>query len=192
MRANALDIQQGMSWYPNAHEIARTLANRYDTTVYIVCGVIAALSPGCTWEKNIEYAERVLQYHSMGMDEHTVPKSIGTYGKRNMAKAFMIARGDDVLTTLGGDKVRAFFQCLFLPNSIMGIVCIDRHAVSIVAGVPLGEDYTKMVNTSKKYAAVSEAYASVAAMLDMAPMQLQAVTWVVWRRLTNGKVDSFM
>lgn len=189
-RSNDLDRQQGMDWYYNANVIASKLASRYRTTTSVVCGVIAALSPGCTWERNIEYAERALINHSMGMTAND-SLNIGSYGKANMRKAWRIMNGDDALDVLGGNKVRAFYTLLNDPlNST--VCCIDRHAVGIAVGKPVGDKFSKYTSTDKKYNALANEYARIALELGIMPHQLQAVTWVTWRRINNEVVDNFM
>ena len=185
-QANDLDIQSGMTWYTNANNICKRLAARYGYTTSQVAGVMAALSPGCSWESNVVYTERLLSYHKNGLTCEESPK-VGSYGRANKVKAWRIADGEQPLDVLGGHKVRAFFTCIDNPESRE--VCIDRHAVSIVEGKPLGDKFSSYTNTEKKYNAIANDYAVVAHDLEMLPHQLQAITWVVWRRIHNGKID---
>lgn len=188
VQANALDIQQGMSWYKNAHEIGQQLAYQYGYLTHQAIGVLAALSPLASWELNVKRAEAALSQHKHGL---TAEESKGCGMKANTIKAWRILNGEEPLDVLGGNKVRAFYCCMvhYLTTEH---VCIDRHAVSIAVGKPLGNQFTKYVNTDVKYAAIAKDYMVVADILSITPAQLQAVTWVTWRRLQNGKVDSFM
>lgn len=185
--ANDLDIQSGMRWYTSANEICQMLGLRYGYSTTTVAGVMAALSPGCSWEQNVKYTERLLQYHKDGLTCEESPK-VGSYGRANKVKAWKICDGASPLDVLGGNKVKAFFACIDNPMSTA--ICIDRHAASIVEGRPLANEFTKVSGTDKKYTAIAKDYALVAADLSILPHQLQAITWVAWRRIHNGQVDS--
>lgn len=186
-QANDLDIQSGMTWYDNAHSICQRLAARYGYTTSQVAGVMAALSPGCSWEQNVKFTEKLISYHKDGLTCEESPK-VGTYGKANKVKAWKIADGAQPLDVLGGNKVRAFFACIDNPQSKE--VCIDRHAASIAVGKPLADEFTKVSGTDKKYASLVDDYNTVAYELQLRGHQLQAITWVAWRRIHNGVVDS--
>jgi hypothetical protein len=187
LSANTSDKVQGMEWYKTAGKIADNLAVKYQQNKSSVCGVIAALSPGCPWENNLEYTERALQWYN----NQDLPRpNISIYGKANEDKAYRILSGEHSTMVLGGDKVTSFYLCLVDQDN--ECVVIDRHAVSIAVGQPLGKEYAKYVSTRKKYGAFEQCYVNVAKMLDIKPHQLQAITWVTWRRINNGMVDKFM
>ncbi len=54
----------GLQWYAKAHAYATDLARSYSYTVPQVCGVIAALSPGLDWTRNLEDAETAVNFSS--------------------------------------------------------------------------------------------------------------------------------
>lgn len=188
LKANPLDTQQGLNWYENAHEIGRELSLKYKYKIYQVLGVLAALSPLASWELNVRRCEAALVQHSHGL---TAQESTGCGMKANTGKAWRILNGEEPTEVLGGNKVRAFYHCMMHFNN-NDVVCVDRHAVSIAFGKPLGDKFAKYVNTDAKYEMISRDYRTVARLLNINACQLQAVTWVTWRRLTNGTVDSFM
>lgn len=52
-QASPQEIADGLSWYSDAHDVARELAG----DVHVGAGVIAALSPQMQWDENIKLAE---------------------------------------------------------------------------------------------------------------------------------------
>ena len=56
------EISGGKSWYYSAHRQAQELADRYNIPLVASTGVIAAISPGLSWEYNIPQAETLIQY----------------------------------------------------------------------------------------------------------------------------------
>lgn len=184
------DIQTGLMWYKKANEIAREIANTFSITLEKVCGVIAALSPGSTWEKNLINTQLIIANFTNGLQLEDM-KKIGAYGTRNMLKAWKILEGYQVNCVLGGLKVNNFYACILIPENPLH-VCIDRHAVSIAIGERLGDRYTKYLISMTKYNIIADGYKEVANSLNILPNQLQAITWCSWRRRHNNKVDNFM
>ena len=66
--ATLTEKQDGVTWYPVALDIARTIADEHDITVTQAIGVIAALSPRNRWERNVQDADCLL-YTSDAADE---------------------------------------------------------------------------------------------------------------------------
>ena len=135
-RASATDRAEGLAWYENAHEVAVQLGARYGVTTRDACGVLAALSPGRQWGMNVQDADTFLDEWSHGARGKRLPL-VGSYGWRNILKAAKCASGIDPMEVLGGFKVRAFYACMFNPQSVD--VCIDRHAKSVALGYKLPE-----------------------------------------------------
>lgn len=177
--ANADDIAYGLNWYQIAHDVACKLADDYGCTVKQACGVIAALSPGRNWEVNQDDAKTIIAHYSIGKRGKELPL-VGSYGWGNIIKAERILSGESPLDVLGGEKVRSFFCNIYDPTS-EECVTIDRHAKSAALGEVLGDKGT--VPSKGEYLYLSEHYRKLAAKLNLLPHQLQAIVWVVWRRL---------
>jgi hypothetical protein len=77
--------------------------------------------------------------------------------------------------------VRAFFACISEPATTQA-VCIDGHAYSIWAGRRITLDAVPPVS-DRLYNRIVGDYVVVAKHLGIRPHQLQAITWVAWRRL---------
>ena len=183
-RANSHDLVEGLNWYDTANQIASTLADRYSLTVAASAGVIAALSPGLRWDLNIEHAETLIS-EWRGRVARKNMSAVGTYGRRNVDKSLAILKGKPPLEVLGGNKVRAFYACIIDPEQ-SAAVCVDRHAKCLALGVKNSQN--SLVRPSE-YEYLAEHYRIAAASLCLRPLQVQACSWLVWRRV-NGVLDS--
>ncbi len=172
--ASTADMQEGMSWYVRAYEFCQLVADKYSLDVATVAGVVAALSPQNRWERNMRDAEAMVVAYKLQLE---VPHC-GTYAA-NVAKAQRILEGEEPLNVLGGNKVRSFYA------NIMGdseSVTVDGHAWCIA-----NDNKQTMLNvpklTDKVYHGLADEYRQAAKQVGVQPMQMQAVTWVTWRRL---------
>jgi hypothetical protein len=174
--ATAGQLASGLVWYQEAHEYAVALAAKHGTSPSVVCAVIAALSPGANWDHNKNDADVFLSCFFLKKLRGQKLPSVGSYGWRNIEKAERICKGEAPLDVLGGNKVRAFYVCLLLPESSKS-VCIDRHAKCAAIGQYLGDT----VVTPSEYSWIESHYRIAALDLGLVPSQLQAICWVVWR-----------
>jgi hypothetical protein len=177
-QATADEIRLGLSWYADAHN----QAGEIHPDIAVGCGVIAAVSPGLRWDVNVEYARRLI----LGLDT----SGLGRVWPRNGVKAMRILAGESPEIVLfegkrSGSKVRAFYRCLLNPHNWYDI-CIDGHAYSIWTGerIPLAQ--TPHLDRGGRYDAAAIDYTRIADELGILPMQLQAITWQAWRRITGA------
>lgn len=192
-QSSILDRQEGMNWYQNAYDICASLANKYDVTVDIVAGVVAALSPNNKWKSNILDAEIMLRAYTHDIDYSQVKVSTYTINKDKAATILDLRLNrDGIIKVLRGNKTIAFFLCI-ASNGNSDTPCIDGHAFNIWNGtvsnlkeVPSLSDKTfKMIQNAYRDAAkivsdVTGVYHSAA--------QVQAITWVCYRRLHKNMV----
>jgi hypothetical protein len=175
--ATDADIATGRTWYGAALEIAERIANG---NAVIGSGVIAALSPNMGWKPNLELAARCLRTR----------RFTGHYGACTR-KAKRIAKGEHPSNVLNGWKTRAFFQCIVTGGKCSD-VCIDRHAIAICHGREATDAERRAPRPTKRghmvYEKYAESYRTVAAEVGLLPSELQAITWVAWRR-NKGIVD---
>lgn len=160
---------KGRRWYANARLLIKGLAETYFCKDFQVAGVVAALSPQCEWHRNLELTEKFLQGQRHGL--HTgdsLSKAEGCLVAADVSEAFSILLGSK------GWKVSNFFYNLLG----LGGVTIDRHALDIA--VPDG--LWKWM-TESRYDQLATAYTSLAIELGMEAHELQAVTWLCWRRM---------
>jgi len=197
-RASILDQQVGASWYNNAHSICVTLGNKYGFSTDQIAGAIAALSPNNKWDRNIQDAESLARAIATGIDPAEI--KVCTF-KGNKAKAIAIlelnANYDQIKVILKGQKVTAFFENIATAGNCNAPV-IDGHAYNVWNGTVSGlKDVPSM--TPKAFAGIQDAYREAAAIATavrlergesaVSPSQMQAITWVAYRRINKGLVD---
>jgi hypothetical protein len=163
----------GMRWYRTAHNAAVFLARHHDLSVHQTSAIIAVLSPGLRWEHNIEAAERVICGFSLD--------GLGVRWYDGVRKAERIVNGENPHIVAKGNKVRAFWSCIESPNDTLS-VCIDGHAFAICAGQRITLEDTPTMN-DRHYNRLAKHYNDAAREVGIRPCQLQAITWVTWRRL---------
>ena len=181
--ATKQEISNGLTWYNRAHEFCIQLASNYDLSLGETAGIIAALSPGTHWQQNMIDSVNLL---TSGLDA-----KVTTYN-RNKYKAWAISQGildpyDALSQGKNGidKKTFCFWLNLVGPNTA-GRVTIDRHSSRVAYGYNLSADIAIYYsNTPKKYKACELAYneASRDANIALLPHQIQAITWLTYRRL---------
>lgn len=170
------DVSAGVEWYAEAYGIACDYAERFGITADQAAGIIAALSPMNSWDKNVKDAERFL---ATGVRVHT---------DANMRKCERILAGEDVHTVLNADKTQNFWLGI-VSQGAQG-VCIDRHAIDIALGVRHTEASRPTLG-KRLYRAAAEAYRAAADMLNaeganITPAEVQSVTWAEHVRRWSG------
>lgn len=181
--ATLTEQQDGIAWYPAANQIAISLADRHEISEEQAIGVIAALSPRNRWERNVEDADRLIAAYNAGGPEQAELTKVCTFGG-NKAKAIRVlelsrATGlDAVRAILSGPKLREFASC------IQGLddVCIDGHAFCIWAANRTGVKDVPAIGV-KLRRQIKLDYRVAADELGIKPSELQAITWVAWRRI---------
>ena len=191
--ASQTDIISGLNWYQRAHDLAVKFTHASDgLTMGQAVGVIAALSPSNKWERNCIDAEAMIKTWAIGGDYNAI--KVCTFNT-NKQKAIDILSLDmesvdaeAIPTILSGQKVVAFYR------SIMGdksSVCVDGHAYAIFIGERIPTTKTPSI-TPKLFETIQRAYQLVAKRsvelcgVELTPTQVQAVTWVTYRRLIHG------
>jgi hypothetical protein len=188
--ASQTDILSGLDWYKRAHKLGVRLIHAYDgLTLGQAVGVIAALSPNNKWTRNCVDAEAMIKAWHVGADPMGV--KVCTFNPNKAKAAAILALTADDLETdtiaeiLNGRKVVAFYR------SIMGdpdAVCVDGHAYAVWIGERIPTTQTPSIGV-KLYADITRAYQLVAKRsyelcgTTLTPTQVQAVTWVTYRRL---------
>lgn len=171
--ATAQDLAEGLHWYDRARTVAEDMSTEYGLSVRHCAGVIAALSPRCQWAANVAGARKMIAAATAGDLEPSVN------GLRdNRAKAWRIANGEDPDTVLSGPKVRAFYA------NIMG----DGEPVTLDVWCARAAEGRSNPNAPKgrRYECLSEAYRRTARARGLAPRDVQAAVWTVYRR-TNAR-----
>lgn len=194
-QATQSEIFDGLRWYDEAFSFCANLADSFKLPVSNVAYACAALSPNNSWTGNQkdlltvctafasgELAELVAQFEA-GDTKALKGLKIQTYPKQAI-KAFYLLKTGNLLEYIGqGKKTLSFARNIAFTDS--SDVTIDGHAASIVVNKRMTmKDASKVLRPSN-YKDFAEAYTIAAAELGMLPKQLQAITWVTWRRMQN-------
>jgi hypothetical protein len=186
--ASQADIIEGLYWYKRASDLALRFIQAYEgLTMGQAVGVIAALSPNNKWERNCIDAEAMIKTWSIGGDYNAI--KVCTFNK-NKQKAIAILSLESVDTEaiagiLNGQKVVAFYRCIMGDKNA---VCVDGHAYAIFIGERIPTTKTPSI-TPKLFETIQRAYQLVSKRsvdlcgVKLSPTQVQAVTWVTYRRL---------
>ena len=175
------EVGDGVAWYAKAQGDARAISIEFNIPLTTVVGVIASLSPNNKWERNVINARDLIGGYLNG--EHKESIKVSTYNAMK-DKAWsilddMLETDDAILTRLNGQKIKSFYEC------IMGYdaCCIDGHAYNIWRGERFGLTTDKTNIGKKLYAEIQEDYVKVAKKLGKKAYEVQAITWVAWRRI---------
>jgi hypothetical protein len=165
----------GLNWYANAQEIIWNLGRDYGQPADVICAVIAVLSPGISWEKNIVAAELVLHYVCHSAPDHQL-RTLPCYG-HNLRKAIQIVRSGDP-RLVKGRKCQAFADNLKYPDGSYQVT-VDRHTVR--AWLPVGAPRCAYNLPKKVYESCAYDYTLAATDLGLRPPQVQAVCWLAMK-----------
>jgi hypothetical protein len=176
--------QHGLAWYAEAKGAAQAIADKYELPLAVVVGVVAALSPTNKWERNLVDAENmVATFVAGGYVEDTSPC---TY-KTMRDKAWKIlADGvdqqiDEIANTLNGPKITDFFWCIMGDT---GTCVIDGHAWCIANADRRTMQEVPSIG-KKLRQELQNAYAAAGDVVGMRAFEMQAATWVAWKRIHN-------
>lgn len=164
------------SWYVDARLFALGLSVKYNKPLINVCAIIAALSPLKSWTENKKIA---LLYFETGEIKHT---------KGMAAKVLKIDSSlpldiCEISEILNGLKITSFFLNIYQPQT-SNIVTIDRHAISICLGYKITDNFQM---TSKQYEFFRNCYIIAAEKRNVLGLEMQAATWVIWRKMNHKK-----
>ena len=187
--STAQEKRDGIVWYIDAHKECEHMAETFRLPVYQCAGVVSALSPNNKWEINIRNARDLIEHfiNGEGMDSFKV----STY-TQNKLKAWQIMQEnhdyDSMKVKLNGQKTTCFYE------NIMGedTCTIDGHARNIAYMERVNLTSDKSAVGKVEYRELQEAYRLAAKKLRyqnkrLKSYELQAVTWVAWRRMHGIK-----
>lgn len=179
--ANASEIKHGLTWYVNANTDCMRIANTLELPLHIVIGVVSALSPNNKWERNIVNAEDLCNAFINGQDMDSI--KVSTYHKMKQ-KAWHILETmpsyDETITILNGKKIVSFYRNISGDETD---ITIDGHARNIYYNDRQGLT-TPNTNIRKlEYLDIQKAYLRASKKLGIKAYELQAITWVAWRRI---------
>lgn len=169
------------NWYIEANQFAKSLAIKYDVSLPIACGIIAALSPLKSWTENKLIADSFLK------------NGKGKHIKLFVDKATQIKNSNSDVETialiLNGNKIISFFVNILEPLQ-QNFVTIDRHALSIILGRNILERESVGI-TYNQYQFFVNCYNIAGLKAKISPVLMQSITWVTWRqnKKTKDNID---
>ena len=183
--ANPSEIKHGLTWYVNALTDCRKIANDLDLPIHIVIGVVSALSPNNKWERNIINAKDLCTAFINGNDMDSI--KVSTYHKMK-EKAWHILEAmpsyEETISILNGKKIVSFFRNISGDETD---ITIDGHARNIYYNDRQGLTTPNTSITKTEYADIQKAYLRASKKLGIKAYELQAITWVTWRRIHGIK-----
>jgi len=179
--ANPSEIKHGLTWYVNAYTDCKKIALELDLPIHIVIGVTSALSPNNKWERNIINAKDLCKAFIDGQDMDSI--KVSTYHKMKQ-KAWHILKTmptyEETITILNGKKIVSFFRNISGDETD---ITIDGHARNIYYNDRQGLT-TPNTNIRKlEYLDIQKAYQRASKKLGIKAYELQAITWLAWRRI---------
>jgi len=176
------EIRDGIVWYATAQQQCKDIAIAHDIPLNIAVGVVAALSPNNKWERNVTNADQLIAAFLRGDAVESV--KVSTYHTmRNKAWSILeqMPDNDATIKILNGQKIVAFYRCIMGESTC----CVDGHARNIFYGERIGLTNDKTNIGVKEYREIAAAYAEAGDALGFKAYELQAITWVTWRRIHN-------
>ncbi len=178
--ATETEVTGGLTWYTEAHDLCVDLSERTGYPVLNIAGVVAALSPQTSWELNKVYVVRFLA-------DKLDARANTTANKKKALACLSAGNTGDVKRILNGNKTKAFFFNIAFPE-VHGIATVDRHAVAICLQRPEKVKALPPVQlTDNQYNFFEDCYNSASEKLGVNSLELQAITWVTYRRLRGLK-----
>ena len=182
------EIEHGVTWYASAHCQCLDISENLDLPLNVVVGVVAALSPNKKWERNVDNARDLCTAYINGDSMESV--KVSTYGKMK-EKAWSILESrptyDETITILNGQKIVCFYQNIMGENTCT----VDGHAYNIYHASR--QSLTGSISIGKiEYHLIQDAYRKAGESVlvhgrELKAYEMQAVTWVAWRRIHNIK-----
>ena len=179
--AKPSEIYDGLSWYINANKDCQEIADKFKIPLHIVVGVLSALSPNNKYERNVQNANDLIEAFIDGNDMDSI--KVSTYHKMKQ-KAWSILQQmpsyDETVTILNGKKIVSFFKNIMGDESE---ITIDGHARNIYYNDKQGLTTPNTNIKKSEYADIQKAYLRASKKLGLKAYELQAICWLVWRRI---------
>lgn len=195
-QATAGEKADGMRWYPDAQLLAHHVGNSTGQGIHKAAGLMSAYSPQMEWHANMHHAVRSLhEGRAIG------PGEGATVMASHQKAAQAILDGADHQKVLKGPKTNAFAHTIehggMDPETGKPSrrVTVDTHAVSVMCGRRLTNDEkadaASAIGKPHFYQHAEKLYQQAADHvskrdgIEIAPHQMQAVTWGVRKRIND-------
>lgn len=178
-KCSAEDKRDGMSWYHEAGQFARAIADASGgkVTAEQVAAVIAITSPKQKWALQKVFVPLIVADYVRGLPECTVRFGFNRF----LTKAWRVLTEND-FGQVSGPKVTRFFLNICGDCSV---VTVDRWAIRVAWGLKDQAEYNSRI-TSAQYLAIEQAYKRAAELVGVEASDFQAALWVWARRTSLG------
>ena len=187
-QATESEITEGMNWYSNANQYCQEISDKTNNEISVehVAGVTSALSIRNEWSRNkLDTFNLVVAYHNLKKVDDV---SVCTF-TQNKHKAIKILESSalNIDSILSGLKTQNFKRNICGDTSA---ITVDGHAFFIACGLVNPLSKTPSLSP-KNYKLLQKVYRDATKYinkelgLNYVPMQLQAITWLVYKRLNN-------
>lgn len=206
-QATRFERENGLTWYKQEYANCEELADRYNLTLDTIVRVVACMSPQTRWSQNILIAEIVIriwllkpqypkatEFKKFG-GKLTLPQLVkscnlakipGNVTGANLLKAFWVLDGH--ASALNGPKVESFYENLIRFGD-SNRVTVDSHAILAWFG---SVEKRSVSVVEDGYRLIENDYRRLAEILNISPLEAQAIVWVVRRRLCGSdQTDHF-
>lgn len=177
-QANDYEYNEGLRWYQEANLYLQEISNHFNLPISLTCALCACLSPNASWNQNVKDTYTLIRFKAAGRFKVT------TYF-RNKQKAKQIFKTKDT-SLLSGRKVLPFFDNLLRPQESTEVT-IDTHIVRCsVNNSNLEVSYIPPTHWN----CIKETIEGIAKENNLLPLQVQAILWITWKRLTLSRDTS--
>ena len=190
-QATQSEFETGIDWYQDARQFVDDLESELDYQISKkqIAGVIAALSVQNEWEQNKKDAREFCK--AFVTLRYTDDVITCTYPKQMEKAEKILFCGDDsqIETILGknANKTKNFYRCII---GDVSAITIDGHAFNIASNRVTSLKEVPAIS-KKNYEIVQNVYKQATNHinkvygLNLKTSDLQAVTWVTYKRLHN-------
>jgi hypothetical protein len=191
-------VAESAEWYEQANGYALMLSGIYDVTPAQVAGIISAVSPRMSWQRNKSVAESILNRFrnfdpELSALEIAARMELGLHS--NVAMAVKIARGEEIAEVLSGTKRRSFYNNIIAPDkgdsvtvdTWMGRTIMRTTDATLKEATDiLRANYRALGGTGVGYYVVAESVRTVAKEMNLSAASVQAIYWVGISGSMNG------
>lgn len=173
--ATVQETKQGLQWYHHARVLCVELSNTYPVSLSQVAQVISVLSPQKKWETN--KLEVIALFNQVFND---IKPTFGFFAtKKQIEECKQIIKGK---FSIPYKRTKTYSFADNIANADSNEVTIDRHALRVAYD---SKDASIDKVSPVQYREAREAYRIVANSMGLKALEVQAITWVVYKNLVN-------
>ncbi len=173
-KAREEEVASGASWYQDVHEQCERFAEEFDITMEAAAGIVAALSPRLGWADNLSRARDLMSGREISSLGYALDDARRIMAGKTVAEVLFDPSRSNF-------KVRAFFSNIYSPEESPDVT-IDRHMWALLFDTR-GISDTLLKFSQAEYRYAEEVFRESARFAGYRPCQIQAIAWVVWRRI---------